>query len=503
MSHKVETLALHAGWRADPATGAVAVPIYQTTSYQFQSAEHAANLFALKELGNIYTRIMNPTNDVLEKRVAALDGGVAALALASGQAASAFSIQNLARAGDNVVSSTDLYGGTWNLFANTMKDQGIEVRFVDPADPENFRKATDARTRAYYAETLPNPKLIAFPIAEVAAIGRPLGVPLIMDNTAAPILTRPFEHGAAIIVYSSTKYLGGHGTSIGGLIVDGGNFPWDEHKERQPALNTPDPSYHGAVWSEAVKPLGPIAYILKARTTLLRDLGSAHVAVQRVPHASGRGNAAVADRAPLGQRLRGCGLARQAVCGDERDPSFGSERRSQAAGGEISARGAGRPGRVRDQGRTRGGAQVHRRAQAPLSRRQYRRRAFARHPSGDHNPLATHPAGAASDRRDGRLCAAVDRHRAYRRYSRRPRPGAEGGGVTRAAGAVNAGPRPPTTRSRPAGLALRPGTRRLRSVRPKRYRAPERNSAAFPATTEARSASSALSRQDVAEGSLT
>ena len=251
------------------------MPIYQTTSYQFQSAEHAANLFALKELGNIYTRIMNPTNDVLEKRVAALEGGVAALALASGQAASAFSIQNLARAGDNVVSSTDLYGGTWNLFANTMKDQGIEVRFVDPADPENFRKATDARTRAYYAETLPNPKLIVFPIAEVAAIGRPLGIPLIMDNTAAPILTRPFEHGAAIVVYSSTKYLGGHGTSIGGLIVDGGNFPWEEHKERQPALNTPDPSYHGAVWTEAVKPLGPIAYIIKARTTLLRDLGSA------------------------------------------------------------------------------------------------------------------------------------------------------------------------------------------------------------------------------------
>ena len=178
MSHKPETLALHAGWRADPTTGAVAVPIYQTTSYQFQSAEHAANLFALKELGNIYTRIMNPTNDVLEKRIAALEGGVAALALASGQAASAFALQNLAKAGDNVVSSTDLYGGTWNLFANTLKDQGIEVRFVDPDDPENFRKATDDRTRAYYAETLPNPKLIAFPIAEVAAIGRPFGIPL-------------------------------------------------------------------------------------------------------------------------------------------------------------------------------------------------------------------------------------------------------------------------------------------------------------------------------------
>jgi O-acetylhomoserine (thiol)-lyase len=272
---KPETLALHAGWRADPSTGSVAVPIYQTTSYQFQSADHAANLFALKELGNIYTRIMNPTNDVLEKRVAALEGGVAALAVSSGQAASALSVQNLARVGDNVVSSTDLYGGTWNLFANTLKDQGIEVRFVNPADPENFRRATDARTRAYYAETLPNPKLTVFPIAEVAAIGRPLGIPLIVDNTAAPLLARPFDHGAAVVVYSSTKYLGGHGTSIGGLIVDSGNFPWGDFAERQPALNTPDPSYHGAVWSEAVKPLGPIAYVLKARVTLLRDIGSA------------------------------------------------------------------------------------------------------------------------------------------------------------------------------------------------------------------------------------
>ena len=273
--HHPETTVLHAGWRADPATGAVAVPIYQTTSYQFRDTEHAANLFALKEFGNIYTRIMNPTTDVLEKRIAALDGGVAALAVSSGQAASAFALQNLAKVGDNVVSSTDLYGGTWNLFANTLKDQGIEVRFVDPADPENFRRATDDRTRAYYAETLPNPKLVVFPIAEVAAIGREFGIPLVVDNTAVPIIARPFDHGAAIIVYSTTKYLGGHGTSIGGLIVDGGNFPWDQFPERQPALNTPDPSYHGAVWTEAVKPLGPIAYIIKARVTLLRDLGSA------------------------------------------------------------------------------------------------------------------------------------------------------------------------------------------------------------------------------------
>ncbi|MGA8934480.1 MAG: PLP-dependent transferase [Pseudolabrys sp.] len=274
-SRHAETILLHAGWRADPATGAVAVPIYQTTSYQFRDTEHASNLFALKELGNIYTRIMNPTTDVLEKRVAALEGGVAALALASGQAASAFAIQNLARAGDNVVSSTDLYGGTWNLFAHTLKDQGIEVRFVDPIDPQNFRRATDDRTRAYYAETLPNPKLTVFPIAEVAAIGRPLGIPLIMDNTATPILTKPFEHGAAVVVYSTTKYLGGHGNSIGGLIVDGGNFDWAAYPERQPALNTPDPSYHGAVWTEAVKPLGPIAYAIKARVTLLRDIGAA------------------------------------------------------------------------------------------------------------------------------------------------------------------------------------------------------------------------------------
>ena len=273
-SKNASTLALHAGHRSDPTTNAVAVPIYQTTSYQFDSAEHASNLFALKELGNIYTRIMNPTCAVLEERMAAIDGGVAALALASGQSASAFAIQNIARSGDNVISSTDLYGGTWNLFANTLETMGIEVRFVDPSDPAAFKNATDANTRAYYAETLPNPKLQVFPVREVAELGRELGVPLIMDNTACPVLCKPLEHGAAITVYSTTKYVGGHGNSIGGLIVDGGNFDWEAHAERFPLLNTPDPSYHGAVWTEAVKPLGPIAYILKARVTLLRDLGA-------------------------------------------------------------------------------------------------------------------------------------------------------------------------------------------------------------------------------------
>ena len=274
-SKNAETLVLHGGsYRADPTTGSVAVPIYQTTSYQFRGTEHAANLFALKELGNIYTRIMSPTSDVLEQRITALEGGAAAMAVSSGQAASAIAVQNIAQAGDNIVSSTDLYGGTWNLFANTFRTMGIEVRFVDPVDPDAFRRATDDKTRAYYAETLPNPKLAVFPIAEVAKIGRKLGVPLIMDNTAAPILCRPFEHGAAVVVYSTTKYIGGHGTSIGGLIVDGGNFDWAQHAARFPSLNQPDPSYHGAVWTEAAKPLGPIAYILKARVTLQRDLGA-------------------------------------------------------------------------------------------------------------------------------------------------------------------------------------------------------------------------------------
>jgi O-acetylhomoserine (thiol)-lyase len=270
-----ETIVLHAGYRSDPTTTAVAVPIYQTTSYQFRDTQHAANLFGLQEMGNIYTRIMNPTCAVLEERVAALEGGVAALAVGSGQAASLFAVQNICHAGDNFVSSTDLYGGTWNMFINTMKTMGIEVRFVDPADPESFRRATDERTRCYYAETLPNPKLEVFPVAEVARIGRELGVPLIMDNTAAPVLCQPIKHGAAVVVHSTTKYIGGHGTSIGGIVVDGGNFEWARHAERFPMLNQPDPSYHGAVWTEAVKPLGPVAYIIKMRVTMLRDVGAA------------------------------------------------------------------------------------------------------------------------------------------------------------------------------------------------------------------------------------
>ena len=273
-----ETISLHGGtYRRDESTTAVAVPIYQTTSYQFNSAEHAENLFGLKEFGNIYTRIGNPTTNVLEERAAALEGGVAAVCVSSGQAASAFVVQNLCSTGDNIVASTDLYGGTVNLFNNTLKSMGIEVRYADPKDPESFAKATDKKTRLYYAETLPNPSLRVFPIKEVSDIGRKLGIPLVMDNTACPVICKPIEHGAAIVMHSLTKFIGGHGTTIGGIIVDGGNFDWSVDKERQPNIWQPDASYHGAVWGDAVPVLtgANIPYVIRARVVLLRDLGSA------------------------------------------------------------------------------------------------------------------------------------------------------------------------------------------------------------------------------------
>ena len=272
-----ETIGLHGGeYRADPATTSVAVPIYQTTSYQFKNAETAANLFGLKEFGNIYTRIMNPTCDVLEKRVAALEGGMAAVAVGSGQAASAFCVQNVCQAGDNIVSSTDLYGGTVNLFKNTLRMQGIEVRFADPADPKNFEKLTDEKTRAYYGESCPNPYLRVFPIKEVADIGKKHGIPLIIDNTAAPVICKPLEHGAAVVMHSLTKYIAGHGTSIGGIIVDSGNFDWVKDPKRQPLFNEPDPSYNGAVWGRDVPKLtgANIPFAIRARVVLLRDLGA-------------------------------------------------------------------------------------------------------------------------------------------------------------------------------------------------------------------------------------
>lgn len=266
-----ETVAVHGGQVADPATNARAVPIYQTTSYLFNDADHAANLFALKEFGNIYTRIMNPTADVLEKRIAELEGGVGALAVSSGQAAETLAILNLTHPGDEIVSANSLYGGTWNLFSTTFPKLGISVKYVDPIDPENFRGAITSKTKAIFAETVGNPKLDTLDIEAVANIAHEAGIPLIVDNTLpSPHLMTPFAHGADIIVHSATKFIGGHGTSIGGLIVDSGKFDWTNGNF--PDFTEPDPSYHGVVYTEA---LGPLAYIVKARVQLLRDIGPA------------------------------------------------------------------------------------------------------------------------------------------------------------------------------------------------------------------------------------
>lgn len=266
-----ETLAIHAGQQVDPTTNSRAVPIYQTTSYVFNDTDHAANLFALKEFGNIYTRIMNPTTDVFEKRIAALEGAPAALAVASGQAAITFSILNIAEVGDEIVSASSLYGGTYNLFSNTLPKLGIKVKFVDPSNPENFRGAITDKTKAIYAESIGNPKGDILDIEAVAAIAHENGIPLIIDNTfPSPYLLRPIEHGADIVVHSATKFIGGHGTTIGGVIVDSGKFDWAA-SGKFPGLTKPDPSYNGVVYTEAV---GPIAYIIKARVQLLRDLGA-------------------------------------------------------------------------------------------------------------------------------------------------------------------------------------------------------------------------------------
>ena len=270
---KLETLAVHAGYSPDPTTKAVAVPIYQTTSYAFDNTQHGADLFDLKVQGNIYTRIMNPTQDVLEKRVAALEGGIAGLALASGQAAITYAILTIAEAGDNIISSSTLYGGTYNLFAHTLPQYGINARFVDYRDPDSFEKLIDERTKAVYVESIGNPLGNITDIEKFATIAHKHGIPLIVDNTVpSPYLLRPIEFGADIVVHSLTKYLGGHGNSIGGIIVDSGKFPWAEHKERFPRLNQPDVSYHGVVYTEA---LGAAAFIGRARVVPLRNMGAA------------------------------------------------------------------------------------------------------------------------------------------------------------------------------------------------------------------------------------
>ncbi|HEF5151981.1 O-acetylhomoserine/O-acetylserine sulfhydrylase [Burkholderia multivorans] len=270
---RLETLAVHGGYRPDPTTRAVAVPIYQTVAYAFDDTQHGADLFDLKVQGNIYTRIMNPTTDVLEQRLAALEGGVGALALASGQAAVTYAIQTIAEAGDNIVAASSLYGGTYNLFAHTLPQYGITTRFADPRDPASFAPLIDAHTKAIFAESVGNPLGNITDIAALADIAHRHGIPLIVDNTVpSPYLLRPFEHGADIVVHSLTKYLGGHGTSLGGAIVDSGRFPWADHADRFKRLNEPDVSYHGVVYTEA---FGPAAYIGRARVVPLRNMGAA------------------------------------------------------------------------------------------------------------------------------------------------------------------------------------------------------------------------------------
>ncbi len=272
-----ETLTLHGGQTVDPTTKSRAVPIYQTTSYVFDDTSHAARLFALKEFGNIYTRIMNPTTDVLEQRITQLEGGTAGIAVASGQSAITLALLNIVQAGDEIVSSTSLYGGTYNLFHYTLPKLGINVKFVDPSDPDAFRAAITDKTKVFYGETVGNPKLDTFPIAEVAAIGKEHGIPLVIDNTTpTPYLVRPIQHGANVVIHSATKFIGGHGTSIGGLIVDGGNFDWGSG--RFPNFTEPDPSYHGLKFWEVFGDfpgLGNVAFGIKARVQGLRDLGPA------------------------------------------------------------------------------------------------------------------------------------------------------------------------------------------------------------------------------------
>ncbi|MEP7091567.1 MAG: O-acetylhomoserine aminocarboxypropyltransferase/cysteine synthase [Nocardioidaceae bacterium] len=274
MTHRPETLAVHAGQEeADPTTNARAVPIYQTTSYVFNDTEHAANLFSLAEPGNIYTRIMNPTQSVFEDRINQLEGGVGALAVASGSSATFYAVLNLTYTGDNIVAISTLYGGTYALFAHTLPQFGIEVRFVDPTKPEELAAAVDEKTKLVFAETVGNPKINVVDLDAWSEAAHAQGLPLIVDNTTpTPYLVRPFDHGVDIVVHSATKYIGGHGTSIGGVIVDSGRFDWAAHAERYPGLTTPDPAYHGAVWTEAV---GELAYIIRARTVLLRNTGAA------------------------------------------------------------------------------------------------------------------------------------------------------------------------------------------------------------------------------------
>ena len=432
---KLETLAVHAGYSPDPTTKAVAVPIYQTVSYAFDDTQHGADLFDLKVPGNIYTRIMNPTQNVLEQRVAALEGGIAALAVASGQAAITYAIQTIAEAGDNIISAATLYGGTYNLFAHTFPQFGIEVRFADYRDPEAFGKLIDARTKAIYVESIGNPLGNITDIEKLAAIAHAHGVPLIVDNTVAtPYLLRPIEFGADIVVHSLTKYLGGHGNSLGGAIVDSGKFPWAEHKERFRRLNEPDVSYHGVVYTEA---LGAAAYIGRARVVPLRNTGAAispfnaFLILQGIETLALRMERIVDNTLKVAHYLKNHAKVKwvnYAGLPGHTDHALAQKYLGGRPLWHSHLRRRGRPGRRR----TLPGC-----AGADHPSGQYRRRQIARLPPGQHHPSPALGRGTGQGRRDPGHRTPVDRHRAHRRHPRRHRAGA-GQGVVASPGRASA-----------------------------------------------------------------
>jgi O-acetylhomoserine (thiol)-lyase len=404
MTYRPETLAVHAGQeQPDPATNSRAVPIYQTTSYVFDDTEHAADLFALRKPGNIYTRIMNPTQSVLETRVNALEGGVGALALASGASAVTYAVLNLATAGDNFVALSTLYGGTFALFAHTLKQFDIEVRFVDPTKPEDLARHVDDRTKLVFGETVGNPAINVIDLDAWSEAAHALGLPFVVDNTVpTPYLTRVFDHGVDVAVHAATKYLGGHGNSLGGVIVDSGNFDWNAHAERFASLTGPDPAYHGVVWTDAA---GPAAYIIRARTVLLRNMGAAI--------------------APLNsflilQGIETLHLRMERHCSNALAVARFLEGHDREADPEGRIR---RPGLLRPQGRTRRRAAVRRGARPVQPPGQHRRRQVAGHPQRIDDALAAVRRGAGGRRRGAGDGAPLPRHRARRRPDRRPVPG--------------------------------------------------------------------------------
>ena len=424
---RIETLALHAGQESpDPATGARAVPIYQTTSYVFKDTEHAASLFALQQFGNIYTRIMNPTTDVFERRIAAIEGGTGALAVASGQAAETLAILNITRLGDEIVSADNLYGGTYQLFHYTLPKLGRTVKFVDSRDPEAFKKAITEKTRAVYAETIGNPKLDVPDFEAIAKIAHEAGLPFIVDNTVGVGLVRPIDYGADILATSATKFIGGHGTSIGGVIVDAGKFNWGNGKF--PEFTEPDPSYHGLKFWEVFgnfPDLGNVAFIIKARVQLLRDIGACLSPFNAFLFLQGLETLPLRQRQHSENALEVARFLKGHPSGQLGQLSRPAGSSQSCPGGEVPGRPFRGAGGLRDQGGAGGGKEVHRIGAAPVASGQHRRCEESRHPSGLDDPPAADAGGAGGDGGHGGFHPALHRPGKCGGYQGGHRPGFE------------------------------------------------------------------------------